>query len=92
MIMYNYDPDIHATNLTDYHTIEIKAMDGVGHIYSVGTMSEQSAKAFIAGYSDITVDKIIFDDGPDYIAFCVEGRDNMDWFYDVLTDLIYPID
>ena len=90
--MFNYDPYIHTTNLTEDHTVAIKAMDGVGKIYLVGTMSEQSAKAFIAGYSDITVDKIIFDDGPDYIAFCVEGRDNMDWFYDVLVDLTYPID
>ena len=90
--MYNYDYKYHSISMTEYHTIEIKAMDGVGHIYLAGTMSEQSAKAFIAGYSDITVDKIIFDDGPDYIAFCVAGRDNMDWFYDVLVDLIYPID
>ena len=91
--MYNYNISIHATNVTDYHTIEITEYDtDFDRLTLIGTMSEQSAKGFIRDYSDITVDKIIFEDGPDYTAFCVEGRDNMDCFYDVLVDLIYPVD
>lgn len=91
--MYNYNPKHHLTELLECHTIEVTEFDyNLDRPYAIGTMSEQSAKAFIAGYSDITVDKIIFDDGHDYIAFCIDGRDNMDWFYDTLVKLVYLID
>ena len=86
--MHEYHP-LNKIDLTDYHTVEITSVqDDLVNRYFVGTMSEQSAKGFIRDYSDITANKIIFDDGPDYIAFCVRGRDNMDSFYDTLVNLI----
>ena len=91
--MYNYDHKHHSISMTEYHTIEITEYDAdYNRLSLIGTMSEQSAKGFIRDYSEITVDKIIFDDGPEYVTFCVDGRDNMDWFYDVLVNLIYPVD
>ena len=91
--MYNYDYKYHSISMTEYHTIEITEYDtDYNRLSLIGSISEESAKGFIRDYLDITADKIIFDDGPDYVTFCVDGRDNMDWFYDVLVNLIYPID